>query len=100
MLAGDPVTGEIKNSFAYVDGPGIDYSATIALEMVDTMNDQAEFSDLLFGTDIATYTMLQNQKVGAKLMGYPSNAEVNEIERRFAGLGRTTGELLRESSGD
>ena len=100
MLAGDPITGEIKNSFAYVDGPGIDYSATMALELVDTMNDQAEFSDLLFGTDIATFTSLQNQRVGAKLQGYPDNADVADIERRFAGIGRTSADLLKETAGD
>jgi len=96
MLAADPITGEIRNAFAYVDGPGTDYSAMQAVDMVEAMNDQTEFSDLLFGTDIAAYTAMQNQKVGAKLRGQPSANEIANIERKFRGLGRTQDELLRE----
>ena len=97
MLAGDPITAEIKNAFAYVDGPGTDLSATTALDMVDAMNDQTLLSDLIYGTDIARYTEMQNQNVGAKLKGYPSQQMVNAINSKFNGLGRTPDELLREA---
>ncbi|MBI5494889.1 MAG: zinc-dependent metalloprotease [Deltaproteobacteria bacterium] len=95
MLAADPVTAEIRNAFAYVDGPGTDMSATIALDYVDGMNDQTEMADLVFGTDISTYTMQQNQKVGAKLKGYPTSEQIADVERRFRMRGERPEELLK-----
>lgn len=96
MLAGDPITAEIRNAFAYVDGPGTDYSAAQALDMVDAMNDQTLMTDLVFGTDISRYTEAQNAKVGAKLRGYPTEETIQGINRRFRSAGRSTEELLRE----
>ncbi|MEW5854922.1 MAG: zinc-dependent metalloprotease [Myxococcota bacterium] len=96
MLAADPITGEIRNSFAYVDGPGTDLSATNAADMVDAMNDDILMSDLVFGENIRNFITEKNAQVGAKLRGYPTQSEIANIERRFARAGRTPEELLPE----
>ncbi len=103
-MLGDPVSGRIVESSAYVLGWTIDDAVTRALEYIDYINGELSIDELLQGSNLPYDPALfgppkasQNLTVDmaqARAKALPSPEFVDSVEQRLQGLGGTPAELL------